>query len=49
MTPDSFYDGSRWLDKKGERLPHVKQLIEQGAHILDIGGYSTRPDRKSVV
>ncbi len=48
MTPDSFYDGSRWLDKKGERLPHVKQLIEQGAHILDIGGYSTRPGAAEV-
>lgn len=43
MTPDSFYAGSRWLDKKEDRLAHVKQLIEQGANVLDIGGYSTRP------
>ena len=36
-TPDSFYDGSRG------GLEHALELVEQGAHIIDIGGESTRP------
>ena len=36
-TPDSFYDNSRG------GLEHALELIEQGAHIIDIGGESTRP------
>ena len=36
-TPDSFYDGSRG------GLDHALELVEQGAHIIDIGGESTRP------
>ena len=36
-TPDSFYDNSRG------GLEHALQLVEEGAHIIDIGGESTRP------
>ena len=36
-TPDSFYDNSRG------GLEHALKLIEEGAHIIDIGGESTRP------
>ena len=36
-TPDSFYDNSRG------GLEHALELVEQGAHIIDIGGESTRP------
>ena len=36
-TPDSFYDESRG------GLEHALELVEQGAHIIDIGGESTRP------
>lgn len=36
-TPDSFYAGSRGGAEMGLRL------LEEGAHILDIGGESTRP------
>ncbi len=41
-TPDSFYEGSR----KGlveEALASARQMIEDGVHILDIGGESSRP------
>ena len=36
-TPDSFYDNSRG------GLDHAIKLVEEGAHIIDIGGESTRP------
>ena len=36
-TPDSFYDGSRG------GLERALELVDQGAHIIDIGGESTRP------
>ncbi|MFJ5966154.1 dihydropteroate synthase [Bacillus sp. NPDC093026] len=42
VTPDSFSDGGKFnqIDKA---LAHAKQLMEDGAHIIDIGGESTRP------
>ena len=42
VTPDSFSDGGRWncMDKA---LKHAEDMIEDGAHILDVGGESTRP------
>jgi len=40
-TPDSFFDGGRWLGD--EALLHVDELIAGGAGIIDVGGESTRP------
>ncbi|MFO7826757.1 MAG: dihydropteroate synthase [Cyclobacterium sp.] len=42
-TPDSFYEGSRINGEKKEVLLKAETMIAQGAHILDIGGYSSRP------
>lgn len=42
VTPDSFSDGGLYADPD-KAASHAYQLIEQGAHILDIGGESTRP------
>ena len=42
VTPDSFSDGGHHLDS-GAALAHARQLIEEGADLLDIGGESTRP------
>jgi dihydropteroate synthase len=42
VTPDSFYDGGRLTDPMAAAR-HAKQLIDDGADILDIGGESTRP------
>lgn len=42
VTPDSFSDGGRFFDHE-RALAHGVQLIEDGAHLLDIGGESTRP------
>lgn len=47
VTPDSFYDGSRtFTEEEIER--HVVQAIEQGADMLDVGGYSSRPNADEV-
>jgi dihydropteroate synthase len=42
VTPDSFYDGGRYVDPAAA-LAHAHELIAQGAEIIDIGGESTRP------
>ncbi|WP_320170079.1 dihydropteroate synthase [Maridesulfovibrio sp.] len=47
VTPDSFYDGGKNFDSR-TAVAHGRLLAEQGAHILDIGGESTRPFADSV-
>lgn len=42
VTPDSFSDGGRYSDLD-KALAHAKQLIDDGADIIDVGGESTRP------
>lgn len=42
ITPDSFFEGSRKQTEK-EIAERVIQIIEEGADIIDIGGYSSRP------
>ncbi len=46
-TPDSFYSGSRAMCAD-DILQRVRLLREEGADILDIGGYSTRPGAAEV-
>jgi dihydropteroate synthase len=47
VTPDSFSDGGQWLDA-GAAIAHGRELVAQGAAILDIGGESTRPGAEAV-
>lgn len=42
VTPDSFFKGSRYVND-GEIASAAVRMIEEGADILDIGGYSSRP------
>lgn len=42
VTPDSFSDGGRFFDAAAA-VAHGRELIEQGADMIDIGGESTRP------
>jgi dihydropteroate synthase len=42
VTPDSFSDGGLYVDP-ARAIAHARQLVEQGADMLDIGGESTRP------
>lgn len=41
-TPDSFYSGSRVANEK-DLLQRAEQMLHDGASLLDVGGYSTRP------
>jgi dihydropteroate synthase len=47
VTPDSFYDGGRYLEPAaaGDR---VAELVAEGAAIVDIGGESSRPGSEPV-
>jgi dihydropteroate synthase len=47
VTPDSFSDGGRFLDAEAA-MAHGRELVAQGADILDIGGESTRPGAEPV-
>ena len=42
VTPDSFSDGGRY-DGLDRAIEHAKQMIQEGADIIDVGGESTRP------
>ncbi|HZC81342.1 MAG TPA: dihydropteroate synthase, partial [Nitrospiraceae bacterium] len=42
VTPDSFFDGGRYLDTAAA-VAHAVRLVEEGADLLDIGAESTRP------
>ena len=42
VTPDSFSDGGQHAHTRAA-LHHCEQLLKEGAHVLDIGGESTRP------
>ncbi|MDO4770866.1 dihydropteroate synthase [Porphyromonas sp.] len=46
-TPDSFYAGSRI---RGKRAIHerIEQILAEGGEMIDVGGYSTRPDAVEV-
>lgn len=43
ITPDSFYQESRWLGQDTALMEMSGKMIREGARILDIGGYSSRP------
>lgn len=47
VTPDSFSDGGRFVSTEAA-LGQVRQMIADGAAIIDIGGESTRPGAESV-
>ena len=42
VTPDSFFDGGRYLDHDAA-IARGRQMIAEGADIVDVGGESTRP------
>lgn len=47
VTPDSFSDGGRWTDR-GAAVGHAVEMWQQGAHLVDVGGESTRPGAERV-
>jgi len=46
-TPDSFYDGGRHF-APAAAVSQGRRLLEDGVHILDVGGESTRPGAQEV-
>jgi dihydropteroate synthase len=46
-TPDSFYEGSR-VQEPGQAVERAREMIEQGADILDVGAVSTRPGSEEI-
>ncbi len=42
VTPDSFYDGGKFITTKSI-LEQVEKMLKEGASIIDIGGMSSRP------
>jgi dihydropteroate synthase len=47
VTPDSFSDGGRYLDKD-RAVGRALRMAEEGADIIDIGGESSRPGSEPV-
>lgn len=47
VTPDSFFDGGRFVNEKNI-LERVSQMLDQGATFIDIGGYSSKPNANEV-
>ena len=47
VTPDSFYDGGRYVDT-AIAIDHAMLMVSEGADIIDVGGESTRPGSKPV-
>ncbi len=47
LTPDSFYDGNRYKTEAAA-LKRTAQMLDEGADIIDIGAFSSRPGAKLV-
>jgi len=42
VTPDSFYDGGKFVEE-GSIIKQAEKMLTEGADFLDVGGYSSRP------
>ena len=47
ITPDSFFDGGKYITEK-EQLNRVEQMLNEGADFIDIGAQSSRPGAKEI-
>lgn len=47
LTPDSFFDGGQH-EGVSAALEHAQKLMNEGADILDLGAYSSRPGAKEI-
>ena len=47
VTPDSFSDGGEWFGAEAA-IGHGRELVAQGADIVDVGGESTRPGAQRI-
>ena len=47
ITPDSFYDGGYYNDKE-KALQQINKMVKEGADIVDVGSYSSRPGAEDI-
>lgn len=47
VTPDSFYAGSR-MQTEADIAMRARQIVDEGASIIDIGAYSSRPNAEHI-
>lgn len=47
VTPDSFYAGSR-KETEAAIVDRIETILDEGASMIDVGGYSSRPDAAEV-
>ena len=47
VTPDSFSDGGAWIDPD-RAVRHARDMVREGADLIDVGGESTRPRSRPV-
>ena len=47
LSPDSFYAGNRCATVE-DAVRHAENMVEEGAHILDVGAESTRPGSQAI-
>jgi dihydropteroate synthase len=47
VTPDSFSDGGRYIDRRAA-VARAEEMLAEGADIIDVGGESTRPGAEPV-
>ena len=47
VTPDSFYAGSR-MQTEADITSRIGQIVAEGAAIIDVGAYSSRPNAENV-
>ena len=47
ITPDSFYDGGRFVEEE-KVLMQTKRMLNEGASFIDVGGASSRPGSEQV-
>lgn len=43
LTPDSFFDGGKYLQSEAI-VARAQQILDEGATLIDVGAYSSRPD-----
>jgi len=47
LTPDSFFDGGQYNSSK-KIIEHVEKMVNEGANIIDLGAYSSRPGAEHI-
>ncbi|MFK7900037.1 MAG: dihydropteroate synthase, partial [Cyclobacteriaceae bacterium] len=47
VTPDSFYDGGKYVQKE-TILSQAQKMVNEGTDIIDVGGMSSRPGAKEI-